>query len=84
MFKKAVFCGSALTGFPTYIITEVTYTGLTGTVLPLIEEYKYLQVFRNGLFMTQEIDYTVDATKITFIGNISIGETDSVKLILYK
>ncbi len=77
MFKKSCYSG-------TFTITEVTYDGLTGTVLPLIEEYKYLQVYRNGLLMTQDIDYAVDLTKLTFIGSIVINETDYIKLILFK
>jgi len=91
MFKKVRFGSECLTALQAtsaishrsvLTILEVTYKGINGSVLPFIESYKYLQIFRNGLFLTEGEDYTLDPTKITFI--IPLADTDLVKLVAWE
>lgn len=79
MYKKASFNCKGLES-----ITEVTYKGITGSVLPFTEENKYLQIYKNGVFLTEDEDYIVDMTKITFINKVTFSETDLIKLVYFK
>lgn len=77
MYKQARFA-NGLT------ITEATYTNFTGTQLPFLLEYKYLQIYRNGMFLTEEVDYHTEPEKITFMGTIVIELTDLIKVVAYS
>ena len=63
-------------------LVEVTYKDISGIVLPFIEGPRYLQVYRNGLFLTETQDYTTDSTKITMIPDMLPG--DLIKLVFIR